>query len=92
MEVVVDHDRHLYGAYGLGISSFWHVLNPWSMLRAFKLGREEGVWNRPTESGTRWQTAGTFAMSPQGIIKYSHLASAADDMIRVDEAVQALTS
>ena len=88
----MDQDRVLFGAYGVGISGFWHVLNPRSLLTAFRLGREEGTWNRPTEDGTRWQTAGTFAIDSDGIVKYQHLAETADDTSGVEEALQALSS
>jgi len=90
VEVIVDHERTLYGAYGLGVSSFWHVLNPWSMASVVHLGRSESIWNRPTESGSRWQTAGLFAVVEDGTIEYAHAAVAADDMGDLDGAVQAL--
>jgi len=90
VDVVVDHERRLYGAYGLGISSFWHVLNPWSMSNVFKLGREEGIWNRPTESGSRWQTAGTFAASGTGVVKYAKVAAGADEIGDFNEALRTL--
>ena len=25
VEVIIDHERKFYGAYGLGVSSLWHV-------------------------------------------------------------------
>jgi len=88
--VVVDHERQVYVQYGLGISSFWHVLNPWSMSAVFKLGRDENIWNRPTESGSRWQTAGVFAMDSNGVVRYSHPSQATDDLGDFDNALQGL--
>ena len=79
VEVIVDHERKLYGQYGLGVSSAWHVLNPWSMSDVFKLAREQQIKNRPTESGTRWQTAGTFALDATGEVKYVQVAQQASD-------------
>jgi hypothetical protein len=90
VKIVVDPDRVIYGMYGLGISSFWHVLNPWSMASVFRLGRTEKIWNRPTESGTRWQTAGLFAADSKGVIKYSHPSQATDDLGDIDEALKAV--
>ena len=92
VSVIVDHQRDIYAAYGLGISSFWHVLSPWSMWDVVKLGRGEGVWNRPTESGTRWQTAGTFAVDAKGVVRFAHVANQASDMSGSQEAVKALES
>ena len=92
VKVLVDHQRDIYAAYGLGISSFWHVLNPWSMWDVVKLGRGEGVWNRPTESGTRWQTAGIFAVDAKGLVRFAHIATQASDMSGLQEAFEALRS
>ena len=90
MEVVVDSDRLTYGKWGLGISSFWHVLNPWSMKNVVTLGRRDGIWNRPTESGSRWQTAGSFAVDKQGIVRYVQIANAADEMGDFEGALNSL--
>jgi len=87
VEVIVDHERKIYAAYGLGVSSWWHVLNPWSMANVFKLGRQEKIWNRPTESGSRWQTAGVFAVDASGVVRYSHPAQTTDDLGDLQEAV-----
>lgn len=87
VEMIVDPDRHVYGAYGLGLSSFWHTLNPWSMASVLKLGRSEHIWNRPTESGSRWQTAGLFAANEKGVLEYAHVAQAADDLGDLNEAL-----
>ena len=92
VEVIVDHDRKLYAAYGLGVSSWWHVLNPWSMANVFKLGREEKIWNRPTESGSRWQSAGEFAVDGSGIVQYSHPGQTTDDLADFQAAVKSVRS
>lgn len=90
IQVIVDHERKLYGAYGLGVSSFWHTFNPWSMRSAFKLGWEEQIWNRPTESGSRWQTAGTFAIDAEGAIKSVKIATSANENGDFEGALEAL--
>jgi hypothetical protein len=66
------------------------VLNPSSLFAVWKLGREEGVWNRPTESGSRWQTAGSFAVDVGGVIRWVHVAKAADDISEFKAAVGSL--
>ncbi|KAI9871747.1 MAG: hypothetical protein M1830_002502 [Pleopsidium flavum] len=80
VQVIVDDERELYARWGLGISSFWHALSPWSMWSVYQLGKGEGIWNRPTESGNRWQTAGSFGVDGQGIVKWSEAAQRADDI------------
>jgi hypothetical protein len=75
--VVVDDSRTTYSAWGLGPSSFMHVLNPWTFASAFKLGKEEGIWNRPTESGSRWQTAGSFGVDGKGVVRWAEVAGGA---------------
>ena len=91
VEVLVDEERKAYAQYGLGVSSFWHVLNPWSMGEVFRLALgEEKIKNRPTESGTRWQNSGVFAVDAAGIVKYSHPSKTTDDLGDLDEAVQSV--
>ncbi|KAK7553691.1 hypothetical protein IWX49DRAFT_496560 [Phyllosticta citricarpa] len=88
VEVVVDAERDLYAAWGLGVSSYWHVLSPGSMYSTFRLGRQEGIWNKPTESGNRWQTAGSFAVDAEGVVRWSRPAARADDLPDFDDAVR----
>jgi hypothetical protein len=76
--VIVDHESELYARWGLGVSSFYHILNP-SSLSLCGLP-EEGIWNRSTESGTRWQTAGNFATDVDGIVRWIQVASSAGDI------------
>ncbi|KAK5156077.1 hypothetical protein BJ546DRAFT_835304 [Cryomyces antarcticus] len=90
VEVIVDPEREIFARWGLGISSFWHVLSPWSMWSVYRLGKDEGIWNRPTESGSRWQTAGSFAMDGKGTVKWGHAAQRADHVPDFDEAVKSV--
>lgn len=90
MTVIVDSERELYAQWGLGVSSAWHVLNPLSMYSVFKLGKQEKIWNRPTESGSRWQTSGSFAVDSEGIVRWASVAKAADDIPNFSEALSAL--
>lgn len=90
MKVIVDAGRELYAQWGLGISSAWHVLNPWSMWSLLSLARKENIVNRPTESGNRWQTSGSFAVDKEGIVRWAKVAKAADDIPNFNEALEAL--
>jgi len=90
VEVLVDEGRDLYSLWGLGIASTWHVVNPVAAYSALDLGRREGIWNRPTESGSRWQTGGAFAVDAQGVVRWAHVASRADDVPDFEEAVRRL--
>ncbi|PVH86803.1 hypothetical protein DL98DRAFT_406626 [Cadophora sp. DSE1049] len=93
VRVIVDEKRQLYGKWGLGVSSTWHVLNPWSLYAVYTLGKKEGIWNKPTESGTRWQTSGNFAVNgADGKIKWVAIPEAADNLPDFEEAVKALKS
>ncbi|PMD23978.1 hypothetical protein NA56DRAFT_669198 [Hyaloscypha hepaticicola] len=74
----------------LSISNLWHVLNPWSLYSAFRLAWQEKITNRPTESGNRWQTSGSFAMDGEGVVRWSKVANAADEIPDFGEALKAL--
>lgn len=89
-DVVVDEGREIYAAWGLGVSSIWHILNPVSIFSAIQLASSEGIWNRATESGTRWQTSGAFALDKGGIIRWLHVSRSADDMPNLEEALAAI--
>ncbi|KZF24058.1 hypothetical protein L228DRAFT_252555 [Xylona heveae TC161] len=90
VQVIVDADRQLYTKWGLGVASFWHLLNPQSMWGVYQLASHEGIWNRPTESGTRWQTAGSFAVDKKGHVCWSRPALSAHEVPNFDEAVKAM--
>jgi hypothetical protein len=88
--VIVDAERATYAAWGLGTSSFWHVLSPSGLYSAYSLGSQEGIWNKPTESGSRWQTSGTYAVDREGIVRYGGPAGSADEIPDFEEAVKAV--
>lgn len=93
VKVIVDAKRELYLAWGLGVSSAWHVLSPWSMMSVYKLATAKGpekIVNRPTESGTRWQTSGSFAVGKDGIVTWVSVAKAADFIPDFAEALRSL--
>jgi hypothetical protein len=89
LEIIVDAERQVYAAWGLGTSSLWHVLG--SVPGVSKLEKEEGIKLRDTESGNRWQTAGSFAIDKQGIVKWSRKDERADDMPNFKDGLDALS-
>ncbi|KAK0385720.1 hypothetical protein NLU13_6897 [Sarocladium strictum] len=90
VEVLVDDDRDLYAQWGLGVSSIWHMASPWVLYSVYRLGQTEGIWNKPAESGTRWQISGAFAIDRSGIVRWAHVDKAADDTARLNDGVIAL--
>ena len=92
----MGHDRYCERgsravcAVGSCISELWYVLNPWSLYLVFQLARQEKIMNRPTESGNRWQKSGSFAVDGEGVVRWSKVASAADEIPDFDEAFKAL--
>lgn len=90
VEVLVDDQMGSFAEYGLGYSSFWAVLNPSSMSTAMNIGKKEGINIRPTESGSRWQTAGLFAVDGKGQVTYSHPAKTSDDLGDLSTAVASI--
>ncbi|KAF2084182.1 hypothetical protein K490DRAFT_7521, partial [Saccharata proteae CBS 121410] len=90
VHVIVDEQRELFAKYGLGVSSYWHVLSPWALWSVYRLGADEGIWNRPTESGNRWQTAGSFGMDGDGKVRWGSAAGSANDVPDFEEAVKAV--
>ncbi|KAI6751250.1 hypothetical protein HG530_014164 [Fusarium avenaceum] len=90
VDVVIDEERNLYANWGLGISSTWHAVNPLTLWNVFSLGKNEGIWNRPTESGSRWQTSGAFAVDRDGTIRWAQVARTADDLPDLKAAITAL--
>lgn len=89
LQVIVDEGREAYTAWGLGVASFGHVLSPTGLYNVWKLGREEGIWNRPTESGSRWQTSGSFGVDGSGVVKWSQPAQVAEDIPDFEEGAVA---
>ncbi|RDW83156.1 thioredoxin-like protein [Coleophoma crateriformis] len=88
--VIVDHERTTYARWGLGTSSAWHILSPWALYNVYKLGMEEGIWNRPTETGSRWQETGSAAIDKDGIVRWFHKPKTADERPDFSEALNAL--
>lgn len=90
IHVIVDPEREIYAQWGLGVSNFWHVLSPWSMWSVYKLGKEQGIWNRPTENGSRWQSSGSFGIDGEGVVRWGQASPSADSIPDSGETVEAL--
>ncbi|KAJ5094397.1 hypothetical protein N7456_010258 [Penicillium angulare] len=90
--MIVDTERKIYAKWGLGTVSWSHVLSPSGMLGVFRMGKEKGIWNRPTESGSRWQSSGHWAIDGEGYIRWGKPATRVDEVIDVAEALDALKS
>lgn len=90
VEVVIDEERQIYADWGLGNSSIWHFANPRVLYSVYKLGTGEGIWNRPADTGTRYQTAGAFGVDRLGNVVWGHVSSEADDLPNFDEAIRSL--
>lgn len=90
--MLVDEGRDMYAQWGLGLSSAWHVFNPVALYSVYSLGKEEGIWNKPTESGSRWQTSGSFAVDEAGIVTWLHISKSADHLPDFGEALKSLNT
>lgn len=88
VELLIDGDRRLYGRWGLGQGSLGHFLGRRSLTEVARLARR-GIRNRHPV-GTRWQTAGTFAVGDGGTVRYAHLPRHAGDLPDLDGALAAL--
>ncbi|PYI10316.1 hypothetical protein BO78DRAFT_238202 [Aspergillus sclerotiicarbonarius CBS 121057] len=88
--VIVDAERKIYAQWGLGITSWGHVLNPGGLLSIWKLGRERGIWNRPTESGSRWQLSGNWAVDAEGIVRWGRPVERVEELMDMDQAIEAI--
>lgn len=89
-KVLVDDEREIFSRWGLGIASFWHVLRPGNLYTLYRLATGEGIKNRPTESGSRWQTSGNFAVDGTGILRWGGPVERADQVPDFEDVVKKL--
>ena len=80
----------MYSRWGLGIASTSHVANLQSIYAVLSLGLNEGIWNRPTESGNRWQVGGSFAVDGNGFVRWVHVPRNVADVGDYHEAEEVL--
>jgi len=90
VEIVVDSERSLYAKWGLGFSSYWANIGPVTFWKALKLGQEDMIYNRPTKSGYRWQTAGSFALDADGTVRWVHVSQNAPDVAELKDGIRAI--
>jgi hypothetical protein len=76
--------------WGLGVVSWGHGLSLAGLLGVWKIGKEKGIWNRPTESGSRWQCSGHWATDGERFVRRGGPAARADEVIDTAEAIGAL--
>jgi hypothetical protein len=58
------------------------------MMSAVSLGKGRGIWNRPTESGSRWQGGGNFAVDGEGIVVWGKIAERADEVVDFEDVTE----
>ena len=78
VRVVSDPRRQSYADWGLGLTSLPHFLGRRSLGAVASLARR-GIRNRHP-SGTRWQSAGTFALDRAGIVRWRAIPAHAGDL------------
>jgi hypothetical protein len=88
VRVASDPSRRTYAQWGLGRTSLRHFLGRRSLSHVAGLARQ-GIRNRHPH-GTRWQSAGTFALDGQGIVRWRHLPGHAGDVPDLEPAVEAV--
>lgn len=86
-QLVSDPSRSSYAAWGLGRTSFGHFLGRRSLSAAAGLARR-GIRNTHPH-GTRWQSAGTFALDGQSVVRWRHLPAHAGELPDLRVAVEA---
>ena len=88
VQVVSDPRRRSYADWGLGLTSLPHFLGRASLAAVASLARR-GIRNRHP-SGTRWQSAGTFALDRDGIVRWRAIPSHAGDLPDLQAAASSL--
>jgi AhpC/TSA antioxidant enzyme len=88
VNLVNDPGRRTYAAWGLGRTSLSHFLGRRSLASVARLARR-GIRNRHPH-GTRWQSAGTFAIDGQGFVRWRHLPAHAGDLPDLQAAARSL--
>ena len=88
VRLVAAPDRRRYAEWGVGLSDRAHFAgkNSLTALRAL-LG--EGIHNR-WASGNRWQSAATFAVDRDGILRWRHFPRHAGELPSLHDALTAL--
>jgi len=87
VKLVIDEERSAYGAWGLGRTSLGHFAGRRSLSAVANLARK-GIRNRHP-AGSRWQSAGTFAVDSDGNVAWRHIPRHAGDLPDLNDAAEA---
>ncbi|KNG48650.1 thioredoxin-like protein [Stemphylium lycopersici] len=91
VDVIVDAERDLYALWGLGISTWSHVLHPRNGYNQVMLRKNEGVWGQQVGEGAcRWQLGGAYAVDGRGVVTWGGPMDSVDEEIRFDDGVKTL--
>ena len=82
VRAVNDPEREIYARYGLGVTPLKHFVCWDSVSGAMELLRR-GIRNRRA-SGSRWQSAGAFAVDATGVVRWCHVPDHAADLPPLD--------
>jgi hypothetical protein len=83
-----DPSRHAYAEWGLGRTDLGHFMGRQSLSAVAGLARE-GIRNRHP-SGTRWQSAGTFALDREHVVRWRHVPVHAGELPDLEDALASL--
>jgi hypothetical protein len=85
VRLVADPTRARYAAWGVGLSDREHFAGRDS-LEALQRLLDRGIHNR-WASGNRWQPAATFAVNPEGVVRWLHFPRHAGDLPSFEDAL-----
>lgn len=88
--VLIDEDRSVYHAYGLGRGSMARVWGWRTLERYFEIFRREGLGGLRMPTEDTLQLGGDFVTTPDGDLAYRFQGQGPDDRPSVDELVQAM--
>lgn len=88
--VLIDRDRDLYRAYGLGRGSWHRVWGARAARRYLDIVRRDGIGGlrRPTEDTL--QLGGDFVIAPDGTLAWGFWSDGPDDRPSVDDLIAAV--
>ena len=84
--VLIDSDRTLYGAYGMGRGRLWQIYSPATIASYLKLmirGRRPRV-----ATGDTYQLGGDVLIDPEGIIRILHVSEDPADRPEVEDILR----
>jgi hypothetical protein len=88
VRVASDPSRRCYAAWGLDRTSLGHFLGRGSLAAVAALARR-GIRNRHP-AGTRWQSAGTFALDGAAVVRWRLVPAHAGELPDLDAALESL--